>query len=95
EDHEVFAYMEFYDGECTGVDVLDSLDERDAGFVVRGSYWDWDHFIRGDENIIKVALQGYLEPEGDMAKLMQYSDALNEMGEVPSELRGGTVARSP
>ncbi|MDY6780513.1 MAG: hypothetical protein SV760_08225, partial [Halobacteria archaeon] len=27
EDHEVFAYMEFYDGECTGVDVLDSLDE--------------------------------------------------------------------
>ncbi|MDY6779510.1 MAG: hypothetical protein SV760_02970, partial [Halobacteria archaeon] len=75
--------------------------EREAGFVLVGPYENWEEFV-GGEDIIEVVMSGDLEPRGDMTKLLEYSDAMQEMGETAGRLEtryllrsGGQTVESP
>jgi len=82
DEGNVYAFLSIEDGECKEVDVLDSPREREYGYKVIGHYDSWEAFIRSDKNIIEAVMRGKLEPRGDITILLEYSDALDELGET-------------
>lgn len=89
EGDTVYAYLDIHNGQCREVAVLDSLDERDRGFVLRGRYDNWKDLVRGDANVIDQIMGGRMDVDGDMQKILQYSDAAVTMTEVAA----GTESR--
>lgn len=82
EGDTVYAYLDIHDGQCREVAVLDGLDERDHGFVLRGRYDNWKSLVRGDAMVIDQIMGGRMDVDGDMQKILQYSDAAVTMTEV-------------
>jgi hypothetical protein len=84
DDYEAYAYMDVQDGEVVEARALepDEVDGIDAGFHLYGDYDDWEYFMKSDETVIGVVMDEVLKPEGQMLTLMEYADALNEMGET-------------
>lgn len=88
EDRTAYAYMSIEDGEVKQAEPLrpSEADGRDPGFHLYGDYEDWEYFMKTDETVIGVVMDEYLTPVGEMLKLMEYSDALNEMGKTRHEV---------
>jgi putative sterol carrier protein len=86
DDGTVYAWIGLEDGGCYEVATLDSLDERDAGFVLTGSYDQWEKLVSGDLGPVDGIMSGELELDGDMQKILQYTDSAIRMTDVSSEL---------
>lgn len=84
EDHYFFVGLE--DGHCTGVREIDDPEEVDAGFVYRGDYSDWVALNQADIGPIDGMMSGVFDIEGDMQKVLQYSDAAVAMSETGREI---------
>ena len=84
DDHYFFIGLE--DGTCTEARGIDDPDEVDAGFVYRGDYSDWVALNRGDIGPIDGMMSGVFDIEGDMQKVLQYSEAAVVMSETGREL---------
>ncbi|PSP95944.1 sterol carrier protein [Halobacteriales archaeon SW_5_68_122] len=84
DDHYFFIGLE--DGTCTEARGIDDPDEVDAGFVYRGDYSDWVALNRGDIGPIDGMMSGVFDIEGDMQKVLQYSEAAVAMSETGREL---------
>jgi putative sterol carrier protein len=81
----VYAYIDLYDSECRGVDVVTSLDERSHGFVISGEYDDWKDLVGGEAGIIDQLMGGVMDLDGDMQKILQYSDAAVRLTDVAAD----------
>ena len=84
DDHYFFIGLE--DGTCTEARRIDDPDEVDAGFVYRGDYSDWVALNRGDVGPIDGMMSGVFDIEGDMQKVLRYSEAAVAMSETGREL---------
>jgi len=84
EDRYFFVGLE--DGEVYGCREVDSPDEVDAGFVLRGDYSDWVDLTEGDVGAIDGMMSGIFEIEGDMQKVLQYSEASVVVTEVSTSI---------
>jgi len=84
EDHYFFIGLD--DGTCTEAREIDDPDEVDAGFVYRGDYADWVALNQGDIGPIDGMMSGVFDIEGDMQKVLQYSEAAVVMSETGREL---------
>jgi putative sterol carrier protein len=80
EDRYFFIALD--DGTCTEAREIDSPDEVDAGFVYRGDYGDWVALNQGDIGPIDGMMSGVFDIEGDMQKVLQYSEAAVAMSET-------------
>jgi putative sterol carrier protein len=80
EDRYFFIALD--DGTCTEAREIDSPDEVDAGFVYRGDYADWVALNQGDIGPIDGMMSGVFDIEGDMQKVLQYSEAAVAMSET-------------
>jgi hypothetical protein len=94
EERNVYAFMSIRDGEVLEIDILDSPHERDAGFLLRGSYWHWEKFVEGVD-VVEAVLRGELDPVGDMTRLLSYTDALQEMGDTAAAIETDYLFRAP
>ena len=84
EDRYFFIALE--DGDCTAVREVEDLDEVEYGFVMRGSYSDWQKLNNGEMGAIDGMMSGVFDLEGDMQKVMQYSGAAVAMTEISSSI---------
>ena len=84
DDHYFFIGLE--GGTCTEARGIDDPDEVDAGFVYRGDYADWVALNQGDIGPIDGMMSGVFDIEGDMQKVLQYSEAAVAMSETGREL---------
>lgn len=82
----VYAFIGLEDGECTGVDVLDDADEREHGIRLAGDYGAWKDLVRGEMDIIQAVMGGRLELDGDMQRILTYTDAAQAMTETAADL---------
>lgn len=85
-DGTIYAFLGLYDGGCEEVDVVESPDERDVGFRLRGNYETWGGLVDGTVEPIPAVMSDDLEVEGDMQKILQYSDATTLLGDIASEM---------
>lgn len=85
DDGTVYAWIGLEDGGCYEVATLDSLDERDAGFVLTGSYDQWEKLVSGDLGPVDGIMSGELELDGDMQKILQYTDGAVALTELAAD----------
>lgn len=85
EGDTVYAYIDLYDSTCREVDVVGGLDEREHGFIIHGAYDDWKDLVNGDAGIIDQLMGGVMELDGDMQKILQYSDAAVSLTDIAAD----------
>ncbi|WP_255195313.1 SCP2 sterol-binding domain-containing protein [Halorarius litoreus] len=84
EDRYYFIGLE--NGDVYDCREIDSPDEVDWGFIIRGAYSDWVKLTKGEIGAIDGMMSGVFEIEGDMQKVLQYSNAAVAMTEVSSAI---------
>jgi putative sterol carrier protein len=85
EGDTVYAFLDLYDGGCREVEILQSLEDRDHGFVISGDYGHWKDLVSADADVINLIMSGDMEVDGDMQKILQYSDAAVVLTEIAGE----------
>lgn len=85
EGDTVYAFLDLYDGGCREVEILQSLEDRDHGFVITGDYGHWKDLVSADADVINLIMSGDMEVDGDMQKILQYSDAAVVLTEIAGE----------
>ncbi|WP_306061744.1 SCP2 sterol-binding domain-containing protein [Natronococcus wangiae] len=86
DDGTIYAYLDLYDGDCRAVDTITDLDEREYGFRLAGEYEKWTKLVRGEGDVINMLMSGELELDGDMQKILQYSDAAVDLAEISADV---------
>lgn len=81
-----FFYIDLEDGKCLEARRIESEDDVQAGFVYRGDYSDWVRLQEGEVGAIDGMMSGIFELEGDMQKVLQYSNAAVAMTENASSI---------
>ncbi|WP_254823713.1 SCP2 sterol-binding domain-containing protein [Haloglomus halophilum] len=81
-----YFFIGLEDGEATGAMEVDDPDEVDAGFVLRGAYSDWIDLNNGDIGAVDGMMSGVFELEGDMQKVMQYTEAAVDLTDISSSI---------
>jgi putative sterol carrier protein len=84
KDHYFFIGLE--DGECTEARAVDDPGEVEAGFTYRGDFSDWVALNTGEIGPIDGMMSGVFDIEGDMQKVLQYSEAAVNMTETGREI---------
>lgn len=84
EDQYYFVGLE--NGEVYGCRRIDDPEDVEYGFVIRGEYEDWKKLNEGEIGAIDGMMSGVFEIEGDMQKVLQYSDASVVMTETSHEI---------
>lgn len=86
DDTTVYSWLDVYNGGCRDVAVIDGPDEREHGFVLTSEYETWRRLVRGDENVVNLIMSGEMELEGDMQKLLEYTEAATVLVDIASDL---------
>jgi putative sterol carrier protein len=81
-----YFFIGLEDGEATEAMEVDDPDEVDAGFVLRGAYSDWIDLNNGDIGAVDGMMSGVFELEGDMQKVMQYTEAAVDLTDISSTI---------
>jgi putative sterol carrier protein len=81
-----YFYVALEDGNVTDAFEVEDPDEVDAGYILRGAYTDWIDLNEGDIGAIDGMMSGVFDLEGDMQKVMQYSDAAVTMTDTSSQI---------
>ncbi|MFC6835025.1 SCP2 sterol-binding domain-containing protein [Halomarina ordinaria] len=74
-----YFFVGLEDGEAYGCREVDSPDAVDHGFVLRGRYADWVAMTRGDLGAIEGLMDGRLELDGDLQRVLAYSAAATRL----------------
>ncbi|MFB6205252.1 MAG: SCP2 sterol-binding domain-containing protein [Haloglomus sp.] len=81
-----YFFVGLEDGKATEVFEVDDPDEVSPGFVLRGAYSDWIDLTEGDIGAIDGMMSGVFELEGDMQKVMQYTEAAVDLTEISNSI---------
>lgn len=88
EDGEYVGYalLGLEGGKCTEARLVESEDEVDAGFKLTADNETWKELMRGDLGVVDGMMSGHFDIEGDMQKVMQYSQASVHLTETASSI---------
>ncbi|MFD1514912.1 SCP2 sterol-binding domain-containing protein [Halomarina rubra] len=81
-----FYFVELAGGTAHDTYEVDSLDDADYGFVFRGTYTDWVRLTQGEVGAIDGLMSGTFELDGDMQRVLQYSDAAARLVDLAAEI---------
>lgn len=73
-------------GECTEARLIESEDDVDAGFKLAADNETWKRLMEGDIGAVDGIMSGEFDIEGDMQKVMQYSQASVHLTESAAEI---------
>ena len=82
----VYLFVALADGECSDAYQTDDPEGEDWGFAFRGSYSNWKRLVNGDVGAVEGMMDGEFELDGDMQKVLQYSNAAVVMTDNASEV---------
>ena len=73
EDRLFFVALE--GGKAHDSREIERPEDAEYGFVLRGTYSDWVSLTRGEVGAIDGLMTGRFELDGDMQRVLQFSDA--------------------
>ncbi|HSJ50188.1 MAG TPA: SCP2 sterol-binding domain-containing protein [Actinomycetota bacterium] len=86
---DLYALLDLWHGECRAATMLPPGETGDAPYVIRAPYSRWKEVLRGDLDPVKGMMQGKLKLQGDLAMIVRYVRAANELVhltmQVPTE----------
>lgn len=80
------AFCGLEGGNCTGAYLIESADEVDNGFLLSATTEKWKALLRQEMGVIDGMMGGDFELNGDMQKVLQYSDAAVRLTGLASEI---------
>ncbi|MGQ9720460.1 MAG: SCP2 sterol-binding domain-containing protein [Candidatus Jordarchaeum sp.] len=72
-------YIDLYHGKCRDAYVLKAGEEKKTNFVIEAPYSVWVRVIKKELDPVQGLIMGRLKLKGDMAKVMKYTKAAQEM----------------
>jgi putative sterol carrier protein len=83
---DLYLYVDLEDGVASDPRVLDDEGEVGWGFAYRGDYGAWKALIHREIGAIDGLMDGKFDLDGDMQKVLQYSNAAVVMTEKAAEV---------
>jgi len=81
-----YAFVGLEGGKCTDARLVESPDDVQAGFILRADLEVWKDLLRGNIGAIDGMMSGKFELEGDMNKVMQYSQAAATLTDISTRI---------
>jgi putative sterol carrier protein len=81
-----YSFVGLEGGECTDARLIQSKDEVDPGFVLAADDETWKQLMRSEIGVVDGMMSGEFEIEGDMQKVMQYSQAAITLTDIAAEI---------
>lgn len=81
-----YGFLGLEGGECTAAELVEGPDAVDAGFTLSADNDTWKRLMRGELGVVDGMMSGHFEIDGDMQKVMQYSQAAIVMTETAGEV---------
>lgn len=78
--------MDLEHGECRDARLTDRDEAERAPFVIRGPYTRWKQVVTRQLDPVKAMMQGKLRVSGDLATLVRYVDAANELVNIAASI---------
>ncbi|MFC7154954.1 SCP2 sterol-binding domain-containing protein [Halomarina halobia] len=82
----MYSSLDVHDGGCREVAILDGLDEREHGFVITGEYDKWKKLVEGEGGVINVLVSGELAVDGDVQRILRYTEAAVDLADTSASL---------
>ncbi|MDY6779610.1 MAG: SCP2 sterol-binding domain-containing protein [Halobacteria archaeon] len=86
DDGNLHYFVGLEGGKCTEVYLVEEPDDENYGFQITGPYSNWKKLCQGEIGAIDGLMSGKFELNGDMQKVMQYSDAAVTMVESATSI---------
>lgn len=86
DGESVYLFLELKDGACLDASVTNEPESEDWGFAFRGDYEDWKSLSAGELDPVEGMMNGTFDLDGDMQKVMQFSQAAIVMTETAGEI---------
>jgi len=81
-----YAFLGLEGGECTAAELVEGPDEVDAGFTLSADNDTWKRLMQGELGVVDGMMSGRFEIDGDMQKVMQYSQAAVRLTETAADI---------
>ena len=78
-EKEIIYYVDLWHGKCREAYEVPSRDAKKTAFIYEGPYENWKKIIKGELDPTRALLTRQMKLAGDMAKVMRYVRATNEM----------------
>ena len=93
EDGTGYGFLGLEAGECTRAEFVTHDDPavEEAGFVMTATYDVWSQVIHGDMGAVDGLMTGQFDLDGDMQKIMAYSEAATLLTDLSAEIGAETV----
>jgi putative sterol carrier protein len=82
EGYVGYSYVALEDGACSEAFLIESPAEVDNGFMYSGTYDTWIELMEGNVGAVDGLMSGKFDLDGDMQKILQYSDAATILTEL-------------
>jgi len=76
---DLWAFLDLWHGECRDARMIAPGEGEQAPYVIRAPYSRWKEVLRGDLDPVKGMMQGKLKVQGDLATIVRYVRAANEL----------------
>jgi putative sterol carrier protein len=77
----LYFFVDLVDGKCTRARQIDTPISENFGFRYYGPATHWKHLIQGDVDAVEGRREEKFELDGDIQKVLQYSEAIQIMTE--------------
>jgi putative sterol carrier protein len=83
---DLWALLDLWHGECRDARMLAPAEGERAPYVIRAPYSRWKEVLRGDLDPVKGMMQGKLRLQGDLATILRYVRAANELVHLTTQV---------
>lgn len=83
---DLWAILDLWHGECRDARMLDPDEGAEAPYVIRAPYSRWKEVLRGDLDPVKGMMQGKLSLQGDLATIVRYMRAADELVDLTTRV---------
>jgi putative sterol carrier protein len=95
---DLWLLLDLWHGECREARMIEPEEGELAPYVIRAPYSRWKDVVRGELDPVKGMMQGKLKLRGDLAMIVRYVRAANELvnltTQVPTEFMDERPAAS-
>ena len=86
---DLWLVLDLWHGECREAKMVEPGEGERAPYLIRAPYFRWKEVVRGELDPVKGMMQGKLRLQGDLATIVRYVRAANELVhltmQVPTE----------
>jgi putative sterol carrier protein len=86
QGEKTYLYMDLWHGKCRSV--AEASEDTEAEFIIEGLYEDWVRVAKKELDPIRGMMEGVLNLQGDMSKIMRATKAAIELVNTITMMEG-------